>query len=429
MFEKPQFKVFPDPVIIIRPISPIRKKISGPTGGHFFCFFPLVELGGFPEEIRNAGTKRNKKMNPYFRLPALGLVFVVEVAFAARRPHFAPARCRAQSRCSWQALFTFALVAADDCRWAVVVATGLLFLLAWGRVQHLALGGWKRQAAWAAGAAASAGAAAFPLIWVGVWALLLVQSLVSLCYGQDYRSMEYEHLVWAHLLYLGAVLPLFAAEALAAWAASDLALARAAVLVLLYLRLRLPVVVRSVVFPQSYLKQFGKEDNPPDARSVYEALEEPRALARYLSKVGAAERRCLVVVEEAHDAYVRGLDVTAERLALVEADLKLMGIDHTAHVVLLRQTLLAHMHRAYGWKIFGPLARLNSLLCPCAPMWAQAPALEDGSDPGSELDSDVTLGSDERDDDDSVVYVEFGQAFGRKDQDGTPLIPPDGGRL
>lgn len=385
-------------------------------------------------------------MNPYFRLSALGALFVTEVAFATRRAHFAPARCRAQSRCGWQALFTFALVAADDCLWAGVVAAGLLFLLAWGRVQHQALSGWKRQAAWAAGAAAC-GAGGFLaggdlfIFWLAAWALLLVQSLVALCYRQDHRSMEYEHLVWAHLLYLGGVLPLFAAEALGLeW--TYFGLTRAAIFVVLHLRMRLPLVVRSLVFPQSYLEQFDKEDNPADVRSVYEALEDPRALAHYLAKVGAAERRCVVVVEEAYDAYVRGLDVTAERLALVELDLKSMGIDHTAHLVLLRETLLAHMHRTYGWKIFGPLARLNSFLCPCAPLAQLAPppapaalTLEDdvsserGSEPGSELDSDVTLGSDERDDS-NIVYVEFAEAFGRggKDQDGTPLIPPDGGR-
>ena len=391
-------------------------------------------------------------MDSYIRFPYLGTVFVLEVLYAVRRAHFLPARCHAQTRCSWQALFTFAfVVAAADGRWPELqlVAVQLLFLLAWGRVQHLTLAhharGW-RQAAWAAGLAATAAPLAVALllpseprallVWVGVWAFLLMTALVTLCHRENHHSMEYEHLVWALLLYLGASLPL-AAVALLAWPEwPHYALAHAAVFGVLYLRMRLPVLVRSFVYRQSYLEQFLTETDALhiDVKTVYEAVECQRAMAKYLLRVDEDTRECFLAVEDAYDSYVRGSGVASERLAPVLPFLRSMGITHTTDLVLTRKKLLDHMHSSYDWKILGPLARLNSFFCPCLPSPRKAPSLpsplvEVSSD--NELDysgSDVTMGSSDRDEK-NVVYVEFSEFTNNNiEGDGTPLISPDGRR-
>lgn len=335
-------------------------------------------------------------MSVYVQYSAIGLVFCLETLYLIRRRNYLASQSNAQTRVRWNALFTVLLLVG--LKW---VALQLLFLLAWGRVQHLTFEPNKRQVAWFTGFAITTTALALTLAfeesifaWFFLWLALLAQSFVALC-SRDRGTTEYDHLVWAHIFYLLAVIPPQFASCL--WPSPHFDTANWAILTLLYIRMRAPLVFKSFFFD-------SEVPNDLDLKSVYEAVEHPRELQAYLLKVDPTIRRLFLLTDSAFDAYVRGDNIVAERIGPIAEDLQSIGIEHPFDILQTRKYLLDYMHYHYDWKILGPFARFRDFFCPCVSAAPPTPLELMIEDLGHELDSVEAINESE---DEPVVYVNF----------------------
>lgn len=331
----------------------------------------------------------------------------------ARRRYYLPSRSKAHTRARWFSLFFFCYAAFIKWKLLSFLALDLEFVFIWGRIVHMTTESklW-RQAIWTAGFTGTLATLLASSIsethtqfvytaWLGSWGILLCYGFFSLCrYG--YRAnIEYDHLAWASIFFILGLIPsLITGNYIEKYPMDYVNLS---LLLILYLRMRIPVLWGSMVNPQKHtIKFLEKTDSIHiDHHTVYDLLEYPRALKDYLKFVDEGVRDIFLSVEYDLSKYVSGY--YSDKSQSYKQPLETIGITYSRDVFLLHQQIVDFMHLSYDSKYFG--SKMLFFFCPCLKPQTFS-SFDDSStesDRGVELDSPSSLSMSS----DEVIYAEL----------------------
>jgi hypothetical protein len=136
-----------------------------------------------------------------------------------------------------------------------------------------------------------------------------------------------------------------------------------------------------------------------DHHSIYDVLNHPAMLKRYLSCVEKGIRDLFYAIDYDTSKYISGYHT--EKTKGYKDVLDTIGITYTNDIFLLRQDYIEFLHRTYDKKFFGN--KMKFFFCPCLRPKTFIEIEEEDDDPGVELDSPSSMSSEEEE----VVYAEL----------------------
>lgn len=339
----------------------------------------------------------------------LGIVSVGEILYLIQRRNFLPSKSKAQTRARWYALFFFCY--ASLLRWEFVslLSLHMVFALTWGRTIHMTTESkvW-RQLIWAVGFFGTLGVLFLSLydkkefiytVWLSSWGIFFCYGLFVLCRHGYHNNIEYDHLAWSTLLLMLGLIPsqlvsLYVDEYPPEYANLSILLA-------LYLRIRLPNTWKSFVNSKKHTIEFLKKTDSVhmDHHSIYDVLNHPAMLKRYLAFVDQGVRDLFFAIDYDTSKYVSGY--YSDRSFVYKDALDTIGISYSKDIFSLRKQLIDYMHITYDKKFFGN--KMLFFFCPCLrPQTFTDFEDEDKEDTGVELDSPSSISSESE-----VVYAEL----------------------
>lgn len=349
--------------------------------------------------------------NKMLNFVCLGIIGVCEFLYLVKRRYYLPSKCKSQTRARWFALFFFCYAAfIDKYELPSLISLQLMFLLIWGRTVHMTtLSKNWRQLTWIIGLVGTSATLFMGLIhkfvytiWFCSWGLLFCYGLFSICRYGYHKNVEYDHLAWSCLIILLFLIPSnVVGYYVEAYPPNYVNLG---CLLVLYLRIRLPVIWCSFINSQKHTTDFFKHADSVhlDHHSIYDILNHPHVLKNYLKFIDRGMKDLFLSIDYDMGKTISGY-YSNKTLAYKDA-LNIIGISYSKDIFLLHQQFIQYLHTTYDSKYFG--SKMKFFFCPCLRP-VEFSSFDDENDDseeekGVELDSPSSMSSDEE-----IVYAEL----------------------